>query len=66
MGIWTREVKPDKEKLIEFLQQTYPDAHNVTFDTDNRATMIELPTIPDPEMKEVVAALETKFPEAFE
>lgn len=65
MAIWMKLPEPDKDKLTAFLQQTYPEDHNVAFDSDGLATLIELPTVDDGEMATIVADLQKQFPGAF-
>lgn len=65
MGTWTKDEKPAKEALIAFLQEAYPDGHNVAFDVGNAATLVELPGVDDAQMPGIVAGLAAKFPDAF-
>lgn len=65
MGTWNKAEKPDKEKLIAFLQETYPDSHNISFDPGNAAVIVELTSVADDQMEAVVADLAKKFPDAF-
>lgn len=65
MGTWTKAEKPDKVKLVEYLQETYPDAHNVSFDSGNAAVLVEITTVDDAQMPQLIVDLSAKFPDAF-